>query len=99
MTLDDELFGTRASDNANVCISAKKADKEGHCADVLCDALLRAVTGIRFRRRGVSQDDNVLQLLKANVCGSGGLSLRGNKVAADRGYSKMTGQGAETSVQ
>lgn len=88
LTLDDDMLGTRATDNPNVSLSSRKADKEGHCADVLCEALSRAITGIRFRRKGVSQDANVSQLFNANLSGSGSVSLRGVKICNDRGYSK-----------
>jgi hypothetical protein len=38
-TLDDDLYGTRSSDNQVKMPSSRKADKEGHCADSLADVL------------------------------------------------------------
>lgn len=70
-------------------LSNRKADKEGHVADVLCDAISRAISGIRFRRRGVPQESNVDELLRTNIAGSGSVSLRGVNICFDRGYSKM----------
>ena len=57
--LDDDLFGTRASDNQVKTLSNRNADKEGHAADVLADALFRIILGVRFHRRGESQIDNI----------------------------------------
>ena len=51
-TLDDDLYGTRFSDNQVKCFSGRKADKEGHCADALADALFRLTFMVSFRRRG-----------------------------------------------
>lgn len=54
LTLDDDLFGTRASDNQVKSLSARKVDKEGHSADAVADALSRIIFALRFRRRGES---------------------------------------------
>ncbi|PXF41823.1 hypothetical protein BWQ96_08471 [Gracilariopsis chorda] len=48
-TLDDDLFGTRAANNQFKMISSRKAEREGHSADALADALFRIVLAIRFR--------------------------------------------------
>lgn len=50
-TLDDDLFGTRAADNQVKMLSSRKADREGHSADALADALFLVVFALRFRRR------------------------------------------------
>lgn len=52
ITLEDDLYGTGASDNQVKTLSARKADNNGHRADVICDALFWVTLGIRFRRRG-----------------------------------------------
>lgn len=90
MTLDDELFGTRANDNQVKTLSNRKADKEGHTADVVCDALFRTALGIRFRRRGISQAENVSSLMRHVINDESSLSIRGTSVTADRGYSNIS---------
>ena len=89
MTLDDDLFGTRARDNQVKKLSNRKADKEGHCADVVSDAIFRIVLGLRFSRRGESQEDNVNKLLDSLLSGLGQVSVSGLVLTADRGYAKM----------
>jgi hypothetical protein len=51
-TLDDDLYGTEASDNQVKTLSLRKADREGHTADAIADALFRVTLAVRFRRRG-----------------------------------------------
>lgn len=63
VTLDDDQFGARESDNQVKMLSARKADKEGHLADVIVDALFRILSAIRFRRRGESQSDSATKLV------------------------------------
>lgn len=50
-TLDDDLYRTRAADGQVKMLSSRKADKEGHSADAVADALFRVVLALRFRRR------------------------------------------------
>lgn len=88
LTLDDDLFGTRAADNQVKLLSSRKADKEGHSADAVADALSRIVFGLRFRRRGETQVDAVKALLSGIFEGKGEDSLNGCMVTADRGYGK-----------
>lgn len=38
VTLDDDLVGTRARYNQLKALSVRKADKEGHIADVVADS-------------------------------------------------------------
>lgn len=90
VTLDDDLYGTRARDNQVKTLSARKADKEGHSADVICDAIFRITLGVRFRRRGETQATNVDRLLDVFVAGHGEISLRGIIASADRGYGSIT---------
>lgn len=71
-------------------LSARKADKEGHSADVLCDALFRATVSVRFRRLGETQAHNVDKLLSSIVESLGALSSSGLIVTADRGYGRMS---------
>eukprot|EP00474_Spongospora_subterranea_P007755 CRZ08213.1 hypothetical protein [Spongospora subterranea] len=89
-TLDDDLYGTRASDNQVKTISNRKSDKEGHCADVIADALFRITLGIRFRRRGEFQVRNVDRQLNYILDACGEQSLNGFVMTADRGYGSMS---------
>lgn len=89
-TLDDDLYGTRAMDNQVKTLSARKADKEGHTADALADALFRITLALRFRRRGQGQCDNVDKLLNDILDGRGKQSLLGFVITADRGYGKLS---------
>jgi hypothetical protein len=41
-----------ATGNQVKTLSARKADREGHCADAIADALFRITIFVRFRRRG-----------------------------------------------
>ena len=67
-TLDDDLYGTRAKENQVKSLSARKADKEGHSADAIADALFRLTFMVRFRRRGMySSLCNVYWKTKGNV--------------------------------
>ena len=63
-TLDDDLYGTRARDNHVKTLSARKADREGHTANAVADALFRVTLMVRFRRRGEWQSTNVSKLFK-----------------------------------
>lgn len=89
-TLDDDLYGTRANDNQVKMLSARKADKEGHCVDAIADALFRITFMVRFRRRGESQTENVEKLINSIVDERGESSLSGFVVTADRGYGKIS---------
>lgn len=88
VTLDDDLMGTRAQDNPVKMLSPRKADKEGHCADVVADALFRLVLLHRFRRRGEDGATGVRAVLSALTDGRGETSLVSCILAADRGYGK-----------
>lgn len=87
-TLDDDLYGTRAQDNQVKTLSARKADREGHQADVLADALFHMTLALRFRRRGEKQSQNVGKSLGGILDGRGEQSLTGFIITADRGYGK-----------
>lgn len=87
-TVDDDLFGTRAADNQVKMLSARKADREGHSADAVADALSRVVMALRFRRRGESQVESVGKLLSTLLDGKGQEALNSCVVTADRGYGK-----------
>ena len=88
-TLDDDLYGTRAGDNQVKSISSGKADREGHTADAIADALFRVTLMVRFRRRGEKQSDNVKQLIRNLLEGHGEHSIHGLVFTADRGYGSM----------
>lgn len=89
-TLDDELYRTRASDNQLKTLSARKADKEGHMADVIADSLFRVVLATRFRRRQESQERNVTKLIEVLLDGMRQKSLSGFVLTGDRGYGKLS---------
>ena len=88
-TLDDDLFGTRASDKQFKMLGSRKADKEGHSADAVADALFRIVLAIRFRRRGEQQTESVRKLFSILMDGRGEEALNGCIATADRGYEKQ----------
>lgn len=89
-TLDDDLFGTRANDNQVKSLSSRKADREGHSADAVADALTRIVLALRFRRRGEALTDALRQLLTIFFEGRGEQARSGFLITADRGYGKTT---------
>ena len=89
-TLDDDLYGTRASDNQVKTLGNRKADKEGHTVDAIADALFRITLAIRFRRRGETQASNVKRLVESLLEGRGEQSVHGLVVTGDRGYGKIS---------
>ena len=90
ITLDDDLYGTRARDNQVKTISSRKADTEGHSADAIADAFFRITLAVRFRRRGHSQESNVECMFRAVMQSVGQLNPRGIIVTADRGYGRLS---------
>lgn len=90
LTLDDDLYGTRSSDNQVKTLSARKADKEGHCAIAVADALFRSTIGIRFMRRGENQDACVQKVLERILDETGQINVNGVVMAADRGFGKIS---------
>jgi hypothetical protein len=89
ITLDDESFGCRAKDNQVKKLNPRKADKEGYACDVIADCYFRMPLGIRFSRRGESQERNVETLVRLSFktgAASGGTSLLG----ADRGFARVS---------
>ena len=88
-TLDDDLYGTRAVENQVKTLSARKVDREGHTADVIADELFKITLGIRFRRRGEGQHENVQKLLTHMLEGRTGQSLCGFTITADCGYGSL----------
>ena len=88
ITLDDESFGCRAKDNQVKKLNPRKADKEGYACDALADCYFRIPLGLRFSRRGESQEKNVetlMQIVFKTGATSGGTSLLG----ADRGFARF----------
>ncbi|PXF43196.1 hypothetical protein BWQ96_07071 [Gracilariopsis chorda] len=69
-------------------LGARKADRDGHSADALADALFRIILAIRIRRRGESQTESVRNLLTALLDGRGDEWLNSCVVTADCGYGK-----------
>ena len=89
ITLDDDLYGTRANDCQVKTLSARKADREGHCAIVVADALFRTTLGVRFLRRGEPQDVCVDKLLESLLADRGELNINKVVLTADRGFGKL----------
>lgn len=52
LTLDDNLFGTCAKDNAVKFLSPREADVYGHVSDSVSDALFRITLDLMIKRRG-----------------------------------------------
>lgn len=88
LTLDDDLFGTRATDNQVKTLSCRKADREGHSADTVACAISRVVFALRFRRRGEGQVEAVKRLLTEMFEDVGPEARNSCIVTADRGYGK-----------
>ena len=86
ITLDDDLFGSRARDNQVKNISTRKADKEGHCANALCDALFLVCLALRFRSRGETNVSNYIKLVDVLSSSTRGVPLAGVLLVADRGF-------------
>lgn len=80
----------RASDNRVKTLSARTADREGHTADVIVDALFRVTLAKRFRRRGEQQCDNARRLISTFIDVRGDNSLHGLVLTADRGYGNLS---------
>lgn len=74
-THDEDLFETRAAGNQIKMPSSRNADKEGHSADPVADALYRVILGIKFWRRGVRQKNLVQIVLSDILDGKGGETL------------------------
>lgn len=83
------MYGTRASDNQVETLSARKEDREGHCADALADALFRITLMVIFRRRRETQAANVSRLFSTLLEGRGEQSLHGLVITAYRGYGSI----------
>ena len=90
LTLDDDLYGTRASDKQAKVVSSRKAHKERHFADSLADPFSRLTLFVRFRRRGKSQTSSVDELLSMVLKDQGTQSHHGVIVTAYRGYGKLS---------
>ena len=88
ISLDDDLMGTRTVDNQVKTISNRKADGEGHVADVLADALFRVVLQMRFRRRHDKLESCDSKIIANLMEVRGDISRQGMTVVADRGYAR-----------
>ena len=55
----------------------------------MADVLFRITLGIRFRRKGEGQHENVQKLLTHMLDGRAVQSLCGFKITADRGYGSL----------
>lgn len=51
-SLDEDLYGTRATDNQVKSLNKRSADAEGNTADFIVDVFQQVTLGVRFRRRG-----------------------------------------------
>lgn len=88
ITLDEDLYGEREADNQVNSLRARKADREGHSAEVKEDTLFRATIEIRVRRSGESQPQSILNIFDGLLERRGEQSLYGLVVTADRGFAK-----------
>lgn len=70
-TLDDDLFGARASDKQAKRLSARKADKGGHSAYAITYALFRINLAMRYRRRGETRMESFRKRLMSLLKGRG----------------------------
>lgn len=66
----------------------RNADKEGHAADSIADALFRFVLGWRVRRREKAQTDSVSKLLTTIIDDKGEEAWNGFVITTDGGYGK-----------
>lgn len=51
-TLDDDVYWKRAKFDKIKSLSSRKADRDGHSADAITDALFRVMLEVCFHRRG-----------------------------------------------
>lgn len=86
VTLDGDLYGTRASDNHIKALFTRGAHRNGHTADALCDALFRVKLMVRFRKREEMQASSVAFIVDALLEDRGERHLRGVTVTPHRGY-------------
>lgn len=63
VTINDDLYYTRARDEQVKSISNRKEDKKGYTADKICGALFSTTLGVRSRRCGEYQALNLKKLL------------------------------------
>lgn len=71
-------------------LSVRKADKEGHTAHAIADAIFSVTLMVHFSRRGEGQVENVRHLIDAVLEERGESSFHGFKLTADRGYGKIS---------
>lgn len=62
-TMDNDLFGTRETDNQAKKLSARKLEMEGHKADDICDASFRVKWAIINNNRDQNQFECVTKLI------------------------------------
>lgn len=81
-------MGTRSKHNHVKSLTARKADREGEMFDVLVDALFRIYLDARRHRRGETQLDSAVSVLRSVPEFTGVVSSRIKTLMADRGYEK-----------
>ena len=69
ITLDDDFIGSCSKELQNKILSLRKAAKEGHAANVLCENFLSMVIQSYLRRIDESQIANVCKLLTSTFSG------------------------------
>lgn len=69
-------------------LNDRKAEKGGHSADAVADALFGVELGIRLKRRGESQTESVAKLLANILHEKEEEALKSCIITADRGYGK-----------
>lgn len=56
-------------------LCARKADREGHMADVVADSLFHTIMAVRFRRRGEGQKKGACDTIERLLRSTGQMSL------------------------
>lgn len=68
ITLDDDFVRTCCRDSQVKILSARDSVKERHLADVVAGAIFNAVISVRFRRRGVGQEQSSIAAMERLLC-------------------------------
>lgn len=84
--IDDYLYCTRSRDNQVETLSARKADKEGHIADAICNAQFYIRLRVRFTHREEGQKVKAKILLQYFTENRSDLSLSGLIATTDSVY-------------
>jgi hypothetical protein len=90
LVLDDELFGSRASDVETRTVSDRKAGKEGPVHDIVADSLLGTPFAMSLKVKGVSVTDNSDDVLcQIGRVTKPAVPTNRPHIGFDRGYGKL----------